>query len=109
MAQGSGCSIHIQTNNVPWHPECYELAEMGFIPSGAYRNREYAEANVSVKGTVSRALQDILYDPQTSGGLLAALPEESAANCLQELQAVVPQAHIVGSVTEQKDSWIYLY
>lgn len=109
MAQGSGCTIHIQTDNVPWHPECYEFAEMGFIPSGAYRNREYAEANVSIKGTVSRALQDILYDPQTSGGLLAALPEESAANCLRELQAVIPQAHIVGYVTEKKDSWIYLY
>ncbi len=109
MAQGSGCSIHIETSKVPYHPEAYELAEMGFIPAGAYRNREYAEAAVEVVGNVSRAMQDILYDPQTSGGLLMAIPKEFAEDCLKELQEVIPQAAIVGYVTEQDDSWLYLH
>ncbi len=108
MAQGSGCTIHIQTEQVPYHEEAYELACMGFIPAGAYRNREYAESSVKVCGDISRAMQDILYDPQTSGGLLIAIPEESSKACLEELQAVIPQAAIVGYVTEKQDAWIYL-
>ncbi len=108
MAQGSGCTIHIQVDKVPYHEEAYELAEMGFIPAGAYRNREYAESSVKVCGDVSRAMQDILYDPQTSGGLLFAIPEAYAKECLEEMQKSVPQAKIVGYVTELQDAWICL-
>ena len=53
-------------------------------------------------------MQDILYDPQTSGGLLIALPEKDAAACLAEMQESVPAARVVGYVTEQMDSAIYL-
>ena len=108
MAQGSGVSIHIRTNDVPYHPEAYEFAEMGFIPAGAYRNRQYAEAGVCVKDDVPRTLQDIFYDPQTSGGLLFALPENAAQACLAELQQSVPAAKIIGYVTEKQEFSIYL-
>ena len=57
---------------------------------------------------VPRALQDIFYDPQTSGGLLMALPEEAAAECLAELQKSIPQAREIGYVTEKMDADIYL-
>ncbi len=108
MAQGSGCTIHIRTADVPFHPEALEFASMGFIPAGAYRNREYAEAGVKVTGDVSRAMQDICYDPQTSGGLLMALPAECAGDCLAELRQAIPQAAAVGYVTERLDAAIYL-
>ena len=108
MAQGSGCTIHILTKKVPYHKEAYEMAEMGFIPAGAYRNREYAQASVKVIGDITRAMQDICYDPQTSGGLLMAIPEEYAQQCLEELQACIPQAAMIGYVTEQLDAAIYL-
>ena len=86
----------------------YPLAEMGLIPAGAYRNRQYAEAGVCVKGKISRTLQDLFYDPQTSGGLLFALPEQDAQGCLDELQQSVPEAKIVGYVTEKQEFSIYL-
>lgn len=108
MAQGSGCTIHFKAESIPYHKEAYELASMGFIPAGAYRNREYAQDSVKVCGKISRAMQDILYDPQTSGGLLMALPKEAADRCLKELQESIPEAAIVGYVTEKKDAWIYL-
>ena len=108
MAQGSGCTVHIQTGNIPFHPEAYEMAKMGFIPAGAYRNREYAEASVKVVGNITRAMQDICYDPQTSGGLLMAIPSEYAKECLAELQTRIPQASIVGYVSELLDAAIYL-
>ena len=56
-----------------------------------------------VKGKVSRTLQDLFYDPQTSGGLLLPLPEQDAQGCLDELQQSVPEAKIVGYVTEKQE------
>ena len=108
MAQGSGVTVHLKAQAVPYHEEAYEMADMGFIPAGAYRNRDFAEAGVRVVGEVARALQDIFYDPQTSGGLLCAVPAAEAEACLAELKAVAPSTQIIGYVTEKLDSAIYL-
>ena len=108
MAQGSGVTVHLKAQAVPYHEEAYEMADMGFIPAGAYRNRDFAEAGVRVVGEVARALQDIFYDPQTSGGLLCAVPAAEAEACLAELRAVAPSTRIIGYVTEKIDSAIYL-
>lgn len=108
MAQGSGVTVHLKAQAVPYHEEAYEMADMGFIPAGAYRNRDFAEAGVRVVGEVARALQDIFYDPQTSGGLLCAVPAVEAEVCLAELRAVAPSTQIIGYVTEKLDSAIYL-
>ena len=108
MAQGSSCSVHIQVDKVPYHPEALELAAMGLIPAGAYRNREYAEKGVAASKSIPLALQDILYDPQTSGGLLFALPREEADRCLEHMRKTVPAAAIVGYISEKEDSYIIL-
>lgn len=108
MAQGSGVTVHLKAQAVPYHKEAYEMADMGFVPAGAYRNRDFAESSVRVVGAVARALQDIFYDPQTSGGLLCAVPAAEAEACLAELRAVAPSTRIIGYVTEKLDSAIYL-
>ena len=108
MAQGSDCTLHIQTQQVPYHKEAYEMAEMGFIPAGAYRNRAYAQDGMKNVGNVPRAMVDILFDPQTSGGLLIALPAQEAEACLKELREQIPQAAMIGYVTELMDASIYL-
>lgn len=108
MAQGSGVTVHIRSGNVPYHPEAWELADMGFIPAGAYRNREYAQAGVTVRPGISRTMQDLLYDPQTSGGLLMAVAEEDAEACLRELRDSIPAAAAVGYVTEKQENWLIL-
>ena len=108
MAQGSNCTIHIEVGKVPFHAEALELASMGLIPAGAYRNREYAQSGVQVKGNISLAMQDILYDPQTSGGLLFALPAVEAEASLTALRRDIPNAAIIGYVTEKEDSYIIL-
>ena len=108
MAQGSNVTIHLETAKLPYHKEAYEMASMGFIPAGAYRNREFAEAHVRVVGDIPLPLQDICYDPQTSGGLLCAISEAQAAACLAELQEVAPASAIIGYVSEKLDAEIYL-
>ena len=81
---------------------------MGLIPAGAYRNRDFAQKGVTVRGDVSRTMQDLLYDPQTSGGLLMAVDPADAAACLRELRDSVPAAAQVGYVTERQDNWLIL-
>lgn len=108
MALGSSCSIHLRAQDIPYHPEAYEMAEMGFIPAGAYRNRDFAQKHVHVCDGISRAMQDICYDPQTSGGLLMAIPEKAADACLKELRSRIPSAAMIGYVTEAKEYAIYL-
>ena len=108
MAQGSGCTIHLMTDQIPYHAEAYELASMGFIPAGAYRNRDFCEAGVKNVAGIPRAMEDILFDPQTSGGLLFAIPAAEAEACMAELKEAVPASKIIGYVTEQLDAGIYL-
>jgi selenide,water dikinase len=108
MAQGSGAAVHIEAHKVPYHPEALDLADMGFIPAGAYRNRDYAESSVQVRGDVSRAMQDLFYDPQTSGGLLMAVPEKEAEALLRALEDVAPASARIGYVTEREDFAIAL-
>lgn len=106
MAQGSGVSLHIESENVPFHEEALELAGMGFIPAGAYRNRTYAEAGVLKKRDIPRALEDIFFDPQTSGGLLLAVAEWDAEDCLRALQSEIPNAAQIGCVTELHENYL---
>ena len=108
MAQGSGCTLHLQAGKVPFHWEALEMADMGLVPAGAYRNRKFAEAAVKLKGQVSRAMQDILYDPQTSGGLLIAADEKDGEALLSQLKAVIPDAAVIGYVTERENRELIL-
>lgn len=108
MAQGSDCTLHIDTKRIPYHKEAFELAEMGFIPAGAYRNRDYAQAGVCAGDGVTRAMQDICFDPQTSGGLLIALPADVAEECLRDMKNAGVDAAIIGSVTSRMAYSIYL-
>ncbi|MBR0368768.1 MAG: selenide, water dikinase SelD [Clostridia bacterium] len=104
MAQGSGCTLRVDVGSVPFHREALEYADMGLVPAGAYRNRDFAEKSVSVRGNVSRAMQDILYDPQTSGGLLIAVDGRDAAALCGE----IPGAAVIGHVTERAESALIL-
>ena len=108
MAQGSGCSIRICTDRIPHHPEALEFASMGLVPAGAYRNREYAGHAVHLNRDLPLAMQDLLYDPQTSGGLLFALPQEQGEACLKHLRETIPDAAIIGRCTPADAYSIYL-
>jgi len=108
MAQGSQVTIHLETGNIPIHPEAIEMAKMGMIPAGAYRNREYASEGVLKQAKIELAIEDVLYDPQTSGGLLMAVPKQEAKALLSELCQSIPVAKQIGYVTEQQDGSIVL-
>ncbi len=73
MVCGSGMSIQVDSGQVPVIAEALEFASMGLIPAGAHKNREFRQEMIAFGETVPRALQDVLFDPQTSGGLLISV------------------------------------
>ena len=81
---------------------------MGCSRSCHHRVRWLTQPGVRVCREIPLALEDIFYDPQTSGGLLIALPAEAAEACLAELQKQIPQAARIGYVTELQDAAIKL-
>jgi selenide,water dikinase len=99
MAQGSDVEITLDVEAIDLIPEALDLARMGLLPAGMYRNRRFAEAGVDA-GDTELARQDLLYDPQTAGGLLMAVAPEDADALFEELKTTVPSAQRIGTVAE---------
>lgn len=96
MAQGSGVELHLDTKGVTFIPQALEFAQMGVLPAGMYRNRAFAQEWVD-EGALDTATQDLLYDPQTAGGLVMAVAPEDADALFAELSACVPAAQRIGT------------
>jgi selenide,water dikinase len=94
MAAGPHCGLVLHLDQVPLLPDVQEYAAMGLIPEGTYRNREGRLRFLS--GDLSSAALDLLFDPQTSGGLLAALPDGEAQIALGALRNAGVGAWIIG-------------
>ena len=107
MADGSETTIHFDTSSIPFHKEALDMAAMGFIPAGAYRNRDFAAGRVSADG-IDKGMMDVLYDPQTSGGLLIAVSEKDAALLERSLKDVLPCAAVIGYVTAREGESIVI-
>lgn len=96
MAAGPSCGLRLFPAAVPQLPGAAEYAAMGLVPEGAWRNKEGRLKTVVNPEAVSPTMMDILFDPQTSGGLLAAVPAAAAEDALSELQGEGIPAAIVG-------------
>ena len=103
MAVGSGATIRLESGALPLLPGALDLAEMGIIPSGAYRHMDYVKPRLHVEPTALQARVDLIADPQTSGGLLIALPRPQAEELVERLRPTAPVSCIVGTVLEKKD------
>lgn len=85
LARASGVTIEIEAARVRFLPGALDYARAGAIPGGLKNNRAYAECAVQLAGEIVEEVLQLLYDPQTSGGLLIALPERDAAGLEQQL------------------------
>jgi len=96
LARGSEVGINITADALPLLPGALSYAAMGLIPAGAYHNREHFAPYVYFAEHITDALRDVLFDPQTSGGLLFALEEQKAAAAILALDSKGVQAAVVG-------------
>ncbi len=108
MGAGSGVTIQLDAAAMPLLPEARDMARMGIIPAGAYSNRAFLEGKLKIEPGVPLDLLDIMFDPQTSGGLLIAVPEEHAAKLLADLQCEIPAAAIVGRIVPPENYIIHI-
>ncbi len=97
MALASGVTLEIEIARVQFLPGALEYARLGAVPGGLKNNREFASCAVEAARQLPREIEDLLYDPQTSGGLLVSLPEADAVRLEQALQG----AYRIGRVLER--------
>jgi selenide,water dikinase len=109
MATASQVGMVVQAKAVPVFPEAMEYAKLGLVPGGAHSNRDYFSCRVEVHSDVSGLLVDILYDPQTSGGLLISLPPGEAEKLVATLKKEgLIHSSIIGEVVEEPRGKIQL-
>jgi len=103
MAVASGVSLVIDAAQVEFLPEARELAQKGFLPGGLERNMEFIGGCVEFAPGVSQDARDLLFDPQTSGGLLLAVAAKDAGQLLESLRVTQQSAREIGAVVENSD------
>jgi selenide,water dikinase len=107
MAKASEVSLMINSKDIPIVEGTIENANMGLVPAGAYNNEAYLEGKINFLEEVPTYMKDILYDPQTSGGLLISLGKEKVKDLLQFYEEYLPTDFaVVGEVIEKDDFYI---
>jgi selenide,water dikinase len=109
MASGSGVTIVLESAKLPLLPGVRQLAAAGHLTGGCKRNQTFLEGKMAIRRSVAADLVDVAFDPQTSGGLLIALPARDAPRLVKALRAArLADATIVGTATNRKDAVVQL-
>ncbi len=102
MVIGSGQGVQLWADDIPIIDDAVAYARMGLMPAGAYHNKQFRQSMVSYTESIDPIVIDILFDPQTSGGLLMAVAQQQAQALLADLHRnQVPEAAIIGRITPE--------
>jgi selenide,water dikinase len=106
MARASGVNLVIDSSAVPILPDALELVrDKSNRPRTLMENRDYLKEEVTLSPGVDEGRELLLYDPQTSGGLLFSVPAASSAKLLEALVERGVAAALIGTVREKEDGW----
>jgi len=100
----AGVTLEIDHTTVPYLPGAVEAARAGFLSGGLKNNREFVGECVSFEGRVPQEIRDLLFDPQTSGGLLVAIAPNAADSAMAALKMNAIAAARIGRVTQKGSS-----
>jgi len=99
MVENSGMALRLDSSQIPILPEAMEYAKMGMMPGGTFKNKEFRLGMIEFLPGVDPLIQDILFDPQTSGGLMICVKREQAAALVSKLiDEGVAASKIIGEV-----------
>ena len=101
MAVASHVSLSIRSEQIQFLPEAIQHSGEGHLPGGMKRNRDFLSACVAIAESVPEDARNLLYDPQTSGGLLLSVAPETAAQLLVALRTQDIPAQDIGEVVEK--------
>ncbi len=107
MAEPSKKTFRIFKDAIPFIKEAKEYASMGLIPAGCYENKKYLEGKYLLKN-VESWMEDILFDPQTSGGLLISCKEKDYIDILTRLENLEVESAVIGRVEDFNDAYIVI-
>lgn len=108
MAMASSVSLKIDHDKISLIEGALYFAQMGLVPAGAYKNEAYIGDRVKFLREIPVEKKDILFDPQTSGGLLISVSEDKVDKLLEELKNTPTSFSVVGEVLEKRDHYIYV-
>ncbi len=109
MMAGNGLAIMVSAASLPLLEGVQDYASMGLVPAGLYRNRDYVGDKCIISETVSQTAGDMMFDPQTSGGLLISLPHKHAESLVDALlSSGNSSAAMIGTVSGEKSGTIFL-
>ena len=109
MAASSKVTFEIDVNKVPYIDGALEMAKMGLVPAGTYNNKDYISGDVE-DCNIEECYLDLMYDPQTSGGLLITLPESEVENIMKDFENknMDTKVAVIGRVLEKQEKSIVL-
>ena len=107
MLGNSSLSLELSLLDVPLLDSILEMTDLGLVPVGNFANREHSEKRVVLQTEKTQLATDVIYDPQTSGGLLLATPEKDAASILSCLEENgFPKSKIIGRFVQGENKLI---
>ncbi len=106
MATGAEVTIKINHKSLPLIVNTIEYANMGLVPAGSYDNRNYIGDQVKFLNDIPENMKDVMYDPQTSGGLLISIPRDKSEQILKELENSPTKYAIIGEVVEKGEHYL---
>jgi selenide,water dikinase len=102
MLSNPSIGIRLESKSIPLIPEAIEYARAGSIPGGAFKNKAFRSSLLTLAPGSDSVLVDILFDPQTSGGLLMGVAKDKAGDLLSDLKAAgVSESAIIGEVVSE--------
>ena len=104
MAKASNVEILLWADSLPYIDSSQSYAQMGLVPAGLYRNRDYYSPFIDIHPSVDPFYLDLLFDPQTSGGLLISMSKKNAKTCMRDLKKKGVDATIIGEVIQPHTS-----
>jgi selenide,water dikinase len=109
MASASDVTFELKVRDIAYFADAADYAKMGIIPAGAYKNRSYSIDRVDT-GNAEEYYIDLLYDPQTSGGLLFSVSPEDVLGIMRDfaLSGIKTEVSVIGKVAEKSDKLIRL-
>lgn len=108
LAEGSGVTVQLWADTVPFASGALELARDGIIPAGAYRNMDFTAGDTLEDSAVPREVLDCLYDPQTAGGLLFSVPERQLHALMGRMMDAGVPAVAVGAVRPRGEKFVHI-
>jgi selenide,water dikinase len=98
LAKAGGVGLQIEFNKLPFVSSARKYAQMGAFPGGAFDNKHFYSRDVKIDSKLDEASEMLLYDPQTSGGLLLAVPPASLPALLEKAGQIGQPAWVIGEV-----------